>query len=146
MIRKVSVFFTLSLIVAYFVLLGLLGEEGFFQARSIRRDLELLKQKEEILSLQIDSLQQQKEHMTSQDALKDAAFRFGYQEEGEQVFYFENGGEVESPQQGQAPLSSQEKQVFSGFAKHWIALMALAFSSLSTVVWTVVTKRRVRYR
>lgn len=60
MIRKVSVFFTLSLIVAYFVLLGLLGEEGFFQARSIRRDLELLKQKEEILSLQIDSLQQQK--------------------------------------------------------------------------------------
>ena len=145
-IRKVSVIFTLSLIVTYFILLGLWGEDGFFHARSLRGELEVLRQREEILQLQVDSLQQQRDHMTSQDALKDAAFRFGYQEKGEQVFYFENGGETEPRHEGQTPLLATASQVFPGLSKLWIALMALAFSSLITIVWTIVTKRRVRHR
>ncbi len=144
--RKLSLIFSLSMIVAYFTLLGLFGEEGFLHARSVRQELEVLQQRQEVLLLQVDSLEQQKELMSSQDALKDAAFRFGYQVEGEQVFYFTDEGEGERPQQGQDSFSQTKKVPFAGFAKPWIALMALALSSLFTLIWGIGAKRRARHR
>ncbi|HKL57255.1 MAG TPA: septum formation initiator family protein [Sphaerochaeta sp.] len=140
--RKLQVIFTLGSILAYFILLGLFGEDGYLHARSVRSELELLTQREEALLLQVDSLKLQMEQMTTQDALKDAAFRFGYQEQGEQVFYFASDGEAEPPQQEQSSIVKPEKQAFPGFAKRWIALMALAFSSVLTLVWGIVAKRR----
>ena len=142
MIRKYGVIFLLSTILAYFVLLGLFGEEGFFHASSVRRELEVLKQRQEVLLLHVDSLEQQKEHMTSQDALKDAAFRFGYHEEGEQVYYFADGSDTEPVLSDGFSLPDAELRSFPGFAKHWIGLMALAISSLITVLWGIITQRR----
>ncbi|MDY0288017.1 MAG: septum formation initiator family protein [Sphaerochaeta sp.] len=146
MTRKLHVIFVLSIIVAYFILLGLFGEEGYLHARSVRSELELLSRREEALRLQVDSLEQQKRQMTTQDALKDAAFRFGYQQQGEQVFYFASDGVAEPLQQGQSSVAHQEKQPFPGFAKRWIALMALAFSSVLTLVWGILANRRSHFR
>lgn len=146
MTRKLSIIFSISSIIAYFILLGLLGEEGFFHARSIRGELQALRQKQEVLVLQVDSLEQQKELMSSQDALKDAAFRFGYQVEGEQVFYFTEEKEGDHARQGESSFSPTKTKAFTGFSKAWIALMALAFSCLFTLVWWISEKRRDGYR
>ncbi|MBI9093278.1 MAG: septum formation initiator family protein [Sphaerochaeta sp.] len=144
--RKCGLIFTFSTILLYFILLGLLGEEGFLHARSIRRDLEHLRQRQEALVLQVDSLEQQNTLMSSQDALKDAAFRFGYQAEGEQVFYFTDDGDGEYGHQEEDTISKMESQTFSGFSKPWIALLSLAFSAIFTIVWAVGTQRRDRHR
>lgn len=144
--NKLGQIFTISTIIAYFLLLGLLGEEGFFHARSVRGELELLRQRQESLLLQIDSLEQQNKLMLSQDALKDAAFRFGYQVEGEQVYYFTDEGETDHVQQGGASALHSKGKVFSGFAKPWILLMALAFSSIFTVLWALGIQKRERPR
>lgn len=146
MIRKVGIIFSVSIILAYFIFLGLFGEEGYLHARSMRSELEVLRKRQETLLLQVDILEQQKEQMNSQDALKDAAFRFGYQEEGEQVFYFTNDGEVEHTQQDETLLTTVETYAFKGLSKLWIALIALAFSSLFTVLWLVGANRRDRHR
>ena len=146
MIRKLVQSFVFTLIIAYFILLGLFGEEGLLHARSIQRELVALRQRQEVLLLQIDSLEQQNQRMSSQDALKDAAFRFGYQEEGEQVFYFTDEGDGEFIQQERDSIPQAKKRTFAGFAKLWIALMALVISSLFTVVWGIRTQRRDRYR
>ncbi|HKM08218.1 MAG TPA: septum formation initiator family protein [Sphaerochaeta sp.] len=144
--KKLGQIFTISTIIAYFLLLGLLGEEGFFHARSVRGELELLRQRQESLLLQIDSLEQQNKLMSSQDALKDAAFRFGYQVEGEQVYYFTDEGETDHVQQGGDSALHSKRKVFSGFAKPWILLMALAFSSIFTVLWALGIQKRERPR
>ncbi len=96
--------------------------------------------------MQVDSLEQQKKLMSSQDALKDAAFRFGYQVEGEQVFYFADEGEGDQTQQGEDAIPKIKTHSFSGFSKPWIALMALAFSSMFTLVWGIGAQRRDRHR
>ena len=146
MTRKLSLIFIFTTIIAYFILLGLFGEEGYLHARAKKQELEVLRQRQEVLLLQVDSLELQKRHMSSQDALKDAAFRFGYQEEGEQVFYFSDEGEGEHVQDGDDSFSKTKGQSFTGFAKPWIALMALAFSLLFTLLWHIGTQRRARYR
>jgi len=144
--RKVGLIFTFSIILTYFTLLGLLGEEGLLHARSMRRDLEDLRLRREVLSLQVESLEQQNTLMSSQDALKDAAFRFGYQTEGEQVFYFTDDGEGDSSGQDENTFSKAKTKIFSGFPKLWIALIALAFSTIFTIVWAVGTQRRDSHR
>lgn len=146
MTSKLGRIFTFSSIIAYFILIGLLGEEGYLHANAMRLELEVLRQRQEVLLLQVDSLKQQKELMSSQDALKDAAFRFGYLGEGEQVFYFTDEGEGDHVQQAQESVPTKKRQPFSGFSKPWIALIALAFSSLFTLVWLLRAKRRASNR
>lgn len=146
MTRKLVQTFTFSIVITYFILLGLLGEEGYLHARSINRELDVLRKKQEALILQVDSLEQQKNLMSSQDALKDAAFRFGYQVEGEQVFYFTDVDEKDHPKAKSDVVETKQRKPFPGFSKHWIALMALAFSSLFTVVWGIGVQRRDRHR
>lgn len=146
MIRKIALIYIFILIVTYFTLLGLFGQEGFFHARSTKAELELLRQRQEVLLLQVDSLEQQKKLMSSQDALKDAAFRFGYQVEGEQVFYFTDDDQGDSVRQERDSIPKVENRAFAGFPKLWIALMALVFSFLFTVVYVLVKQRSVRHR
>ena len=146
MIRKIALIYIFILIVTYFTFLGLFGQEGFFHARSTKGELELLRQRQEVLLLQVDSLEQQKKLMSSQDALKDAAFRFGYQVEGEQVFYFTDDEQGDSVGQEQDSIPKVENRVFAGFSKLWIALMALVFSFMFTVVYVLVKQRSVRHR
>ena len=144
--RKVALIFTLSMILTYFLLLGVFGEEGLLHARSMRRELQILRQRQDVLLLQVDSLEQQEQLMSSQDALKDAAFRFGYQVEGEQVYYFADEEESDHVRQAEDSFSQTKTQPYPGFSKPWVALMALAFSSLFTLLWCIGAKRRERFR
>lgn len=140
--KKVVLLLILCTIVAYFILLGLVGEDGYVRSRSLRAELETLRQRQEVLLLQVDSLSQQSELMSSQDALKDAAFRFGYQEEGEQVFYFSENSEGEGEYAGQGVFVPKKGNLFGGLAKRWILLIALVFSSLFTLIYAVLNTRR----
>ena len=142
MTRKIGLLFTFSMILAYFILLGLLGEEGFLHAQSIKREMEALRQEKEVLLLQVDSLEQQKRLMSSQDALKDAAFRFGYLAEGEQVFYFSDEADDMGVKENTDNFSTTKNRTFSGFSKPWVALIALVFSTIFTVVWYIKVLRR----
>ncbi|MDT4761432.1 hypothetical protein [Sphaerochaeta sp. PS] len=135
------------MIISYFLILGLFGQEGFFHARSLKLELERLRYQQEILHLQVASLEQQKTQMSSSDALKDAAFRFGYQGEGEQVFYFADDGGLQPAQTSQQiPDTTTGNTRYTGLAKSSIALMALAFSVVFTVVWAFIQKRRTSHR
>lgn len=144
MTRKIGLLFIFTMILAYFTLLGLLGEEGFLHARSIKREMEVLRQEKEVLLLQVDSLEQQKKLMSSQDALKDAAFRFGYLAEGEQVFYFSDEADDMAVHESDGNAAKLKPRTFSGFSKFWIALFALVFSTIFTVGWYIRVQRRDR--
>lgn len=94
----------------------------------------------------MDSLERQREEATSEDALRDAAFKYGYQSEGgEQVYYFvdeENGS-----------ISHENKKIltfesggtlggFTGIPTIYLALASLVMATLITLCYAWMLKRR----
>ncbi|ADY13175.1 septum formation initiator family protein [Sphaerochaeta globosa] len=142
MTRKFPLIFTLSLGISFPLLLSVFGKGGFLHNQALRTEIERLRYSQQVLSLQVDSLQEQRELMGGRDALRDAAFKYGYQTEGEQVFYFENGGEdaaLDIPITAPAPSG---RLSFEGLSSLIVFFMALAFSSLLTVCYALLKRKR----
>jgi cell division protein FtsB len=142
MTRKIAIIFTLSLGISFFVLLGILGKQGFLNNLSLKQELEAIRYKNGVINLQVESLERQQKELESGEGLRDAAFKLGYQSEGEQVYYFsdEEASQQESKTDDFSPIPSN--RTFSGFSSLWIFLMALAFSLIFTVSLVFAANRR----
>ncbi|MFA6784959.1 MAG: septum formation initiator family protein [Sphaerochaeta sp.] len=142
MTRKTLIIFALSTIIAYPLFLGVFGPSGYFHNRQVSQKLSNLGYEQEVLSLQVQSLEEQKKQMSSADALKDAAFRFGYQSDGEQVYYFPDEHELDVQSKGAYHEGKPvETGTFEGLSQAWIVLITLAFSLLLTVSYVFVSHR-----
>ena len=141
MTRKFPLLFTISLGFIFFLLLGLVGKGGYFHNQSLKAEIEERRYQTEVLALQVESLQKQRSEALSQDALKDAAFKYGYQREGEQVFYFQLDEEEDLIQMGNPPPLVQTSQ-FTGIRVTYIFLIALVISTTITVCFMLLTRRK----
>ena len=142
MTRKIAIIFTLSLGISFFVLIGILGKQGFLRNLTLKQELEALRYKNEVVNLQVESLKRQQAELQSGEGLRDAAFKLGYQSEGEQVYYFSDEGELQTDNRGSSRLPEQKGRPFSGIPAFWVFLMALAFSFLFTVSFAIAANRR----
>ena len=142
MTRKSLIIFALSSIILYPILLGIFGQTGYLHNKQLEKEINDLNYEKEVLFLQVQSLEEQKEQMASADAMKDAAFKFGYQSNGEQVYYFIDDYEGESQNEHTVTQEkSADKNRFEGLSQVWILLMTLAFSLLLTVSYVFVAHR-----
>lgn len=142
MTRKFPLIFALSLAISFPLLLSVFGEGGFLHNQALRKEIERLRYSQQVLSLQVDSLTMQRERMGERDAIQDAAFKYGYQREGEQVFYFDLGDEAFAMA---APLTAGEpysRPSFEGLPTIFVFLMALALSTLLTVCYALLERKR----
>ncbi|AEV28310.1 septum formation initiator [Sphaerochaeta pleomorpha str. Grapes] len=142
MTRKIAIIFTLSLGISFFILLGILGKQGFFRNLSLKQELEAIRYKNEVINLQVESLKRQESELQSGEGLKDAAFKLGYQSEGEQVYYFSDEGAGQTEGKASPYRSEQKQRTFLGFSVFWIFIIALAFSLLFTVFFVFAANRR----
>ena len=141
MTRKFPLVFTLSLGISFFLLLGFLGRGGYLHNQELKKEIEQKKYQTQVLGLQVESLSRQKKEALSQDALKDAAFKYGYQKEGEQVFYFSfDDQDADIPMQKQHIMV--ETKYFTGIRPIYIFSIALAISTLITVCFYLIEKKR----
>jgi cell division protein FtsB len=146
MTRKFLLVFTLSLVLSFPLMLSVFGEGGFLHNQALRREIERLKYSQQVLSLQVDSLKNQQDRMGERDAIQDAAFKYGYQSEGEQVFYF-NLEEDDASLQVPVTASAQPAlPAFAGLSIPLILFMALAFSTLLAVCYTLLVRKRRKNR
>ncbi len=141
MTRKFPLVFTLSLGISFFLLLGFFGRGGYLHNQELKKELEQKKYHTQVLSLQVESLSRQKTEATSQDALKDAAFKYGYQKEGEQVFYF-SFDDQDDDIPVQKPNIMVETKYFSGIRPMYLFLIALAISTLIAVCFYRIEKKQ----
>ncbi|MFA5446965.1 MAG: septum formation initiator family protein [Sphaerochaeta sp.] len=88
--RKILLVFALTAAFMYLILLAWAGKGGYLHNKALKEEVERLRYQSEVLALEVDALEQQRQQMGSADAIKDAAFKYGYQVEGEQVFYFDD--------------------------------------------------------
>ncbi|WP_320130854.1 septum formation initiator family protein [uncultured Sphaerochaeta sp.] len=142
MTRKIALLFILSTGISFFLLLGIFGKQGFLCNLSVKQELKDLRYEKEVLSLQVDSLEKQKVELKSGEGLKDAAFKLGYQTQGEQVFYFSDKNDDISTAKTDKLSEKKEKWDFKGLSAIWILIIALAFSLVLTVSFAFVVNRR----
>ncbi|MGE4583358.1 MAG: septum formation initiator family protein [Sphaerochaeta sp.] len=140
MTRKLAVVFALSLCLCFPILLAFVGKDGYLHNQALRREIASLRYEDEVLSLQVQSLQQQRNQMNSDDALRDAAFKYGYQSEGEQVYYFDEK-HLEPPLRGITSPVVGHAPIFPGFSWPYVLLTALGISSLFTVSYGIFAYR-----
>ncbi|MGH0051857.1 MAG: FtsB family cell division protein [Sphaerochaetaceae bacterium] len=146
MTRRILLLFAFSLGFIFSVLIALFGQGGYLHNRALKAEIERLSYEQTVLSLQVDSLKRQREEASSVDALKDAAFKYGYQTEGEQVYFFsiEDAEAPENEVRENGSLSQDQERPFRGISVIWIALISLVIALLITVCYGWMQKRRRR--
>ena len=145
MTRKFPLLFALSLCFSFFLLLGIFGKGGYIHNQALKSELESRNYQLDVLQLQVESLGRQQQEAVQEDALKDAAFKYGYQREGEQVYYFLLE-DAETPAQRETTQKLVQEEVFEGLSSLAILLMALVISTMITVSFHLLIKRRRRKR
>ncbi len=142
MTRKIPIVFALSLGFTFSILLAVVGEGGYLHNRALRKEIARLTYEQSSLSLQVDSLKQQREEATKVDALKDAAFKYGYQSEGEQVYYFSMDDQDMSSDVPQVSVTTNNQKIFSGIRTIYIACISLGIALIISVWYGWIGKRR----
>jgi cell division protein FtsB len=125
MTRKSLALFVISFFVSLTLLSLFIGERGVFYTRAMKKHVDELEYKKEALQAQVDSLEEQSKRLSEGEGLKDAAFKLGYQSEGEQVFYFAD----DSPSRAVQP-EPEERAPSSDFSYFYLPLWALALLAL----------------
>ncbi|MXI86234.1 FtsB family cell division protein [Sphaerochaeta halotolerans] len=146
MTRKIPLLFTFSLVFIFSLLMAVFGTGGYLHNRALQDEIARLSYEETILSLQVDSLERQRNEATSEDALRDAAFKYGYQSEGEQVYYFidEEEGSLSHENRDMLIVESAQSPAFTGIPTIYLALASLCMASLITLCYTWMKKQRRR--
>ncbi len=144
MTRKIPLLFAFSLVFIFSLLMAVFGNGGYLHNRALKAEIERFSYEQTVLSLQVDSLKRQREEATSEDALRDAAFKYGYQIEGEQVYYFsdEENGSLSHEDGKILTFESGGSLAFAGIPTIYLALASLVIASFITLCYAWMQKRR----
>lgn len=133
MTRKYTLLFVFTSIFLFTVSSGIFGEQGYLRNSGLKKQLEQQLHEEELLRLQVLSLERRKESVNSVDELRDVALRLGYNQDGNQVFYFSEDQSTASATNELPLANSSPIQVYQG-----ISTLYLAFFSLIGAVFVVL--------
>lgn len=124
------------------------GIGGILHNRALKTEISRLSHEQTMLSIQVDSLKRQRDEASSGDALKDAAFKYGYQSEGEQVYYFIDEEQDSNSYEDRIPRTFEPggSLGFSGIPTIYLALASLVMAAMITLCyWWIQKKRRHTY-
>jgi len=133
-----SAFIFLITLLLLEICIGTHGLTYIYAMRQEVRELAYEQQKQ----VQVDALLSRSQSMAAGEGVQDAAFKLGYQREGEQVYFFDQPG-LQEP----VPVVAAKARV-----SHYVhlplwanALIALAVALLSVVLFVAEERRRVSY-
>ncbi len=139
MTRKILIIFALTGAISYLILLSWAGEGGYLHNQALKAEIERLRYADEMLALEVDSLTEQQRQMSGPDAIKDAAFKYGYLEEGEEVFYFDlPPDEVLSSR----PRYTAKRPSFEGLGRWTLSAIAFGIAALVSIIALLLMRRR----
>ncbi|HPZ15442.1 MAG TPA: septum formation initiator family protein [Sphaerochaeta sp.] len=139
MTRKILTIFGLTGAISYLILLSFAGKGGYLHNQALKEEIQRLAYADELLALEVDSLAAQRSQMQSPDAIKDAAFKYGYLEEGETVFYFDLPPEEVTIK---PTRYTAQRPSFEGLATPYIVLLSLLNALIVTVAVVAMTRHR----
>lgn len=144
MTRRILIVFALSLVITYPLVLGVFGPSGALHNRALTQEVANLTYQNEVLALQTQSLKEQKQSMAGSDALMDAAFRYGYQSEGEQVYYFDQNEESSIQNKAPQKVAESKKPSFGGMGTGSLVGITLVISLVITILYAIIHTKKGR--
>ncbi|NLK13580.1 MAG: hypothetical protein GX313_02335 [Spirochaetales bacterium] len=126
----------------FLLLLAIFGQGGYLHNRALKAEIQRLSYNQNLLRIQIQALERQESQMDKEDALRDAAFKYGYQSEGEVVYYFPLE-EREYPDILKDRPIEGRCEFFEGVGRTTLALWALLPAFLATMLAYIIDRRRV---
>lgn len=128
-------------LVPFVILTTIFSDNGYLVNRSLVKRYEALKQKEELLEVQVASLAKQYESLDENSAMDDLALSLGYNREGEKVFYFQTPDEVEEKNN---QVEEKLPEIYKGLSMKIIFAISFCFSLLMAPIILFLTRKNVR--
>lgn len=141
MTRKSLLFFILVFTCMWFLLSGLLGEEGFIYNRQLEEELE--RQEESLLKLKTAqaNFKRQEVNILTENFLKDGAIKQGYSLDGDEVYYFKPDSlDYKTEKMYDLKRIQANHQKAWHLSKGSIALISLAISTAATFFLGLIRK------
>ena len=129
----------LCFLLPFVILTTIFSDNGYLVYRSLVKRYDALKQKEELLEVQVASLAKQYESLDDNSAMDDLALSLGYNREGEKVFYFQTPDEIEEQN-----IFVEEKlpEVYKGLSMKIIFLISFGFSFFMALIILFLTRKK----
>ncbi len=133
----------LTYFLTFILLLAIFGQGGYLHNRALTQEIQRLSYNENLLRIQIQALERQEAQMEKEDALRDAAFKYGYQSEGEVIYYFplEEREYTEIPKD--VPIEGR-RDFFEGVGQGQLALWAIGPAFFVFLLTYVIRYRRTK--
>lgn len=144
MTRKYTLLFLFTTVFLFTISSGIFGKQGYLRNSGLKKQLEQQLHEEELLRLQVHSLERRKESVNSVDELRDAALRLGYNQDGNQVFYFSED-QTSGPSENVTPRSNGETiQVYEGMSS--LVLGGISVAGATFIVLLAILMHHLRIR
>ncbi len=144
MTRKYTLLFLFTTVFLFTISSGIFGKQGYLRNSGLKKQLEQQLHEEELLRLQVHSLERRKESVNSVDELRDAALRLGYNQDGNQVFYFSED-QTNVSAENVAPSDHGEKiQVYEGVSS--LVLGGISVAGATFIVLLAILMHHLRIR
>lgn len=144
MTRKYTLLFLFTTVFLFTISSGIFGKQGYLRNSGLKKQLEQQLHEEELLRLQVHSLERRKESVNSVDELRDAALRLGYNQDGNQVFYFSED-QTSGPSENVTQRSNGEAiQVYEGLSS--LVLGGISVAGATFIVLLAILMHHLRIR
>lgn len=84
------IFIFLTLCLSFFFLIsGIFGTNGYYYNKALISQLQAVEYEEDSMNMELEALEMQRESLSTEEGLRDAAISLGYYVEGDEVYRFQ---------------------------------------------------------
>lgn len=123
----------------FFLLTGIFGSRGVLDNRALKSQLRVVEYEEDKLNMELESLENQRDSLSTEEGLRNAAINLGYYVEGDEVYRFATPALQESVT---IPVTTPTAIEYTPLKPILCFLIATAAAALAVLVVAIIDSRR----
>lgn len=136
--RKILLFFVITLCL-YFIFSGIFGNNGYLHNKYLKAQLSILEEDARKLGIDINSLIDEKNNLTTEEGIRDAAVSLGYYISGDTIHVFD---EVSLQPSAYTQANQDEIEVYKPLNGFLCLLISAALSCGISVLSFFISKKK----
>lgn len=142
MTTKKLTIFCIIFICVFSMAVGVFGKKGLFVNQELRKHVTAVTREQALGEVAISALEMERQQLQSAEALDDIALKLGYNKEGETVYYFPDEVPSDEGETVSKVIQDKRKDGFKGLSVCVCALVAFAFTSIMSILYSVISNIR----
>lgn len=137
--RKYIVLFLISVLSFFFLISGIFGTNGYYYNKALLSQLHLIEYEEDSMNTELEALERQRDKLSTEEGLRDAAIGLGYYVEGDEVYRFPSPALQESYSR---PENKPQVIEFTPLKPVICILIAVGISALVVLFAAIIDSKR----